>query len=57
MGDHFSVREKSENFTQNTGKSGNFDIGKMDKYWKSVGKLAVRKIKTMEMGCHTSNKK
>ena len=28
-----------------------------NKYWKSRGNLAVRKVKTMEIGCHALNNK
>ena len=55
MEDHFPVREKSGNFDQ-TGKVGEFypkywknqetlTLGNGNKYWKSRGNLAVRKVK------------
>ena len=57
MGDHFPVREKSGNFAQ-TRKVGEFylkywknqevlTLVNGNKYWKSRGNLAVRKVKTM----------
>ena len=45
MGEHFRVTEKSGNFTRNTGKLGNFETGKLAKYWKSQGNLSARKSK------------
>ena len=66
MGDYFPVREKSENFAK-TGKVREFypkywenreilTLENGNKYWKSQRNLAVRKVKTMEIGCHTFKK-
>ena len=40
-GEHFPVREKSGNFTQNTGKSEKITLENWKKYWKSWGGLSA----------------
>ena len=66
IGDHFPVREKSGNFDQ-TGKVREFypkywkneeilTLENGNEYWRSQGNFVVRKVKTMEIGCHTFNK-